>query len=89
MGMGTHFPASQKPRAQAKPSSPAVLTGLASKALALPCDILAARLSCASPGTERRGGDCGQGAGRAQEAFPPAPEPWAVLTRHSTLAPQQ
>lgn len=70
--MGTHLAASQKPRAQAKPGWPAVLTGLASKAPAQPCDILAGRLCCASPGTKRRGGDCWQGAGRAREAFPPA-----------------
>lgn len=87
--MGTHLAASQKPRAQAKPGWPAVLTGLASKAPAQPCDILAGRLCCASPGTKRRGGDCWQGAGRAREAFPPAPEVRAVSTRHSTLAPQQ
>lgn len=41
---------SQKPTARAKPGWPAVLTGLASRALLRPCDILAGRLSCASPG---------------------------------------
>lgn len=44
-------------------------------------------MCCASPGTKRRGGDCGQGSGQAQEAFPPAPKSRAVSTRHSTLTP--
>lgn len=87
--MGTHLPVSLQLKAQATPGWPALLTGLASKALARPSDILAGRLCCASPGTKRRGGDCGQGAGQAQEAFPPTPRSWAVSTRHSTLTPQQ
>lgn len=41
--MGTHLPVSLKPTAQAKPGWPAVLTGLASKPLARPSDILPGR----------------------------------------------